>query len=99
MGIGQRLGREAADVRASADRAQNETGAFQDLHVLGGRRERHLERRRELADGPLLPREAAEHLPACMICEGVEDIVEGFSSLLNHVVDYTGRNADSQPVG
>ena len=64
---------EAAEMRAPAHLALDQPGAFQDLDVLRGRRERDGEGLRELADGSLAGREFEKHAPARGVAERVED--------------------------
>ena len=67
---------EAAEMGAPAHLALDQSGAFQDLDVLRGRRERHGEGLRELADRSLAGGEFEQHAPARRVAERVEDVAQ-----------------------
>ena len=53
-----------------------QSSLFQNAKMLRHRRQRHLERLRQLADGPLPECEAGEDRASCRIAEGGEGGVE-----------------------
>ena len=56
---------------------------FEHREVLHERRELHVERRRQLADGGWSDRQTLQHFPPSRVGQGVEDVVSGCG--LNHV--------------
>ena len=74
------------------DGAADEAGPFQRFDVLGGRRQRHVEGRRQFPHCALAVRERAQHPAAGGVAQGVENGVEadvGEGELLfNHIVEY-----------
>ena len=64
---------EATEMGASAHLTLDQSGAFQDLDVLRGRRERHGEGLCELADGSLAGGELDQHAPARRVAERMKD--------------------------
>jgi len=64
-------------------RASDEAGALQHLQMLGDRRLRHRERRRELNDASVACRELLEDCPASGVGKGRERQAEGIASTHN----------------
>jgi hypothetical protein len=79
---------DAAIVDASAHGTFHKTSPLEGLDVLRRCGERHLVRRRELADGLLAFREPLEHGPARVVTEGAEDEVESVRTF-NHIIEYS----------
>src|ERR1700730_7337349 len=65
--------------------ARDEAGALQHLEMLGDRRLRHVERRRQLVDGRLPFRQTRENRPPRRIGEGRERRIE---RILSHSIAY-----------
>jgi hypothetical protein len=86
-------------VEAALDPAAHETGAFEHLDVLGSGRERHAERRRQLADVALPGGKAAQHGAPGRIGQSVKHAVERSGLLLNHMVEHIGGASIGQPFG
>src|SRR5262249_19698048 len=84
----QRPRLEPAEMRAPLHLAADQASAFQNLDVLGGRRERHRKWLREFAHRPLAGREVAQHLPPRGVAERVKDGIHLECLKLNHVVKY-----------
>ena len=99
VGAGERSGVEAAQVGAAADLATDQPGVLQHLDVLGGGRERDREGFCQLAHRSLAAREVAEHLPPRGIAEGMKHRAEHRVFLFNHMVEYTDRERECQPIG
>ena len=76
VGGGERSGIEAAQMGPATHFATDQPRVLQRLDVLRGRRERHGEGFRKLADRSLAAGEFAKHLPAGGVAEGVKDGVE-----------------------
>ena len=72
----ERLGLETAEVLAPDDAAAHELCSLQHAYVLGGGGERHLERRRELAEVALAQRELANDRASRRMSQRMEDEVE-----------------------
>lgn len=87
----ERLRVYAAVVDAASHCASHETGTLEGPDVLRRRRERHLMRRRELADGLLAGGEPLEHRASCVVAERAEDQVEPCLMMFNHEVERTAR--------
>lgn len=69
-------GVEARAPHASVPRDTGKIGALQDPHVLGNRRQGHVEPRGKLADRTLAPGQAGEDFPPGRAREGEERGVE-----------------------
>jgi hypothetical protein len=65
---------EAAKMGASTHLTLDQSGGFKHLDVLRGRRERHSEGLRQLADRPLAGHELHQHAPARRVAQRVEDV-------------------------
>ena len=74
MGALERSGVEAAEMGAPTHLAADQSGAFQHLDVLRGRRERHGKRLRKLADGSLAGGEFEKHSSASGVAQRVKDM-------------------------
>ena len=96
---GERAGGEAAQMRAAAHLAADQSGALQRLDVFRGGGERHGEGFGKLADRPLAAGEFAQHPPARGVAKGVKDGSELGRLKFNHVVEYKRPRSESQPAG
>ena len=95
----ERAGIEAADMGAPAHLALDQAGAFKNLDVLRGRRQRHGERLGKLADGALAGGEFEQHAPAGGVAQRVEDGGQLGRQQFNHVVECTLAISECQPYG
>ena len=73
-----RQGIETADVRASLDRAPDQSRALQYLDVFRHGLQRHVERARQFADALIAVRQASQQSSARRVGEGVENAVQLF---------------------
>ena len=89
---------QPAEMLPAGDAATHEIGPLQHAHVLGGRGERHLEGRGELAEAALLAAgQSPDDRAAGGVGEGVEHAVQPGGSICNHVVLYTRWYCDGKP--
>src|SRR5918993_4370249 len=95
---GQRSRIEPTDVPPTHHGAPDETCSLEDLQVLGGRGQRHLQRLGQLADGQLPIGQPAEHVPSRVVRERVEHRVQ-LPRSFNHMVNYRSIRAYCQPIG
>src|SRR5207244_3996012 len=95
----ERPRREAAQMRAAAHLAADQSGVLECLDVLRGRRERHREGLGKLAHRSFAAGEVAQHPPACGIAESMKDRIELGCFQFNHVVEYRSTPSKSQPIG
>jgi hypothetical protein len=84
-GVAHRRGDECSAPHASLAADAREAGALEDAHVLRCRRQRHVEPRRQLADGLLSRSESCQDLaPRRMRERRKRDVEPGL--MVNHVV-------------
>src|SRR5919112_1718724 len=95
---GQRARIEPAEVPPTHHGAPDETCSLEDLQVLGGRGQRHLQRLGQLADGQLPIGQPAEHVPSRVVRERVEHRVQ-LPQSFNHMVNDSSVLAYCQPIG
>src|SRR4051812_42697967 len=96
LGLGERPGLKAAEVRPADLLARNQPGGFEHFHMLRSAGEAHRKRLGKRADRSLAERQLREHPAPRRIGERVEDNIE---SILNHVVEYVPAELDCQPFG
>ena len=86
VGRRERSGLQTAKVRASEDPSLDEARGLEHFDVLRSSRERHLERRAELADGQFAGGESAQHGASRRIGQGVKHAIERRCHIFNHMV-------------
>ena len=84
---------------AAAHLAADQPGLFQCLDVLGGRRQRDRVGLGQLSHRALAIGEVAQHAPARVVAEGVEDGIQGACLMFNHVVEYPRGTENCQLFG
>jgi hypothetical protein len=80
------LGVNATLVRAANNAAAHELGLLQHPYVLGGRRKRHPERRRQLGEIALAVGKTPQHRAPRRMRQRVKDPVKRYRLIFNHVV-------------
>jgi hypothetical protein len=88
-GAGERRAPEPAVVGPAPALAGEQAGALEDAQVLGDRRQRDAERRRELGHGGLARRETRQHRPPRGIGERAEGRVERARRRAHHACPRT----------
>src|SRR4051812_5050822 len=96
LGLGERLGLKAAEMRAPDLLARDQPGPLEHFHMLRSAGEAHCKRLGERSDRSLAERELRQHPAPRRIGKRVENSIE---SILNHVVEYRPPGCDCQPCG
>src|SRR5439155_9747477 len=84
----QRLRRELIGSYPSRLSRPNQTAVLQHVQVLGERRQRHLERLRQLAHRGRTAAQSFKHSPSGWVREGLKDTIER-DGLVRHLPHYT----------
>ena len=95
LGGRERLRLDAAHAYATDLLGRHDATRLEHLDVLDHRRERHVERRRQIADGGGGSDETLDHLPTRRVGQRVEETVE---RMVKHVLYYSHDANISQAI-
>jgi hypothetical protein len=84
--VTERLSFDPAQMRAPHNAPAYKSGTLKDPNVLRGRWKRHPQGRSQLAQIPVATRQASQHRPPCGVRQRVKDTIQGWRTILNHVV-------------